>query len=93
MQAGRLRSQWKNERLRSQWQEGEALMKRLSLTLTAVLAAAVLSLGPPATGAEPALKKKPMTVHDFKVKTIDGKDYDLKKLAGKVLMVVNVASQ
>ncbi len=71
-------------------------MKRLSLTLTAVLAAAVLSLGAPATGAEPAPKpapKKPMTVHDFKVKTIDGKDYDLKKLAGKVLMVVNVASQ
>ena len=71
-------------------------MKRLSLTLTAVLAAAVLSFGTPATGAEPAPKpdpKKPMSVHDFKVKTIDGKDYDLKKLAGKVLMVVNVASQ
>ena len=68
-------------------------MKRLSLTLTAVLAAAVLSLGAPATGAEPAPKKKPLSVYDFKVKTIDGKDYDLKKLAGKVLMVVNVASQ
>ncbi len=68
-------------------------MKRLSLTLTAVLAAAALSLGAPATGAEPAPKKKPLSVHDFKVKTIDGKDYDLKKLAGKVLMVVNVASQ
>ena len=72
-------------------------MKRLSLTLTAVLAAAVLSFGPPVTGAEPAPKpapkKRPSSVHDFNVKTIDGKDYDLKKLAGKVLMVVNVASQ
>ena len=68
-------------------------MKRLSLTLTAVLAAAALSLGVPATGSEPAPKKKPLSVYDFKVKTIDGKDYDLKKLAGKVLMVVNVASQ
>ncbi len=68
-------------------------MKRLSLTLIAVFAATALSLGPPVTGAEPTPKKKPMSVHDFKVKTIDGKDYDLKKLAGKVLMLVNVASQ
>ena len=46
-------------------------MKRLSLTLTAVLAAAVLSFGPPVTGAEPAPKptpkKMPSSVHDFKV--------------------------
>ncbi len=72
-------------------------MKSLSMTLTAVLAAAALSLGAAATGAEPApkpaAKKVPTSVHDFSVKTIDGKDYDLKKLAGKVLMVVNVASQ
>ncbi len=67
-------------------------MKRLSLTLAAILAATALSLGPPVTGAEPA-PKKPTSVHDFKVKTIAGTAYDLKKLAGKVLMVVNVASQ
>ena len=69
-------------------------MERLSLTLTAALAAAALSLAPVVTGDEPKPEnKKPMSVHDFKVKTIDGKDYDLKELSGKVLMLVNVASQ
>jgi glutathione peroxidase len=67
-------------------------MRRLSLT--AALAASALFLGGPAVDAEPAPEeKKPTSVHDFTVKTIDGKDYDLKKLSGKVLMLVNVASQ
>jgi len=37
--------------------------------------------------------KKPKTVFDFKVKGMDGKDVDLSKFRGQVLMVVNVASQ
>ena len=40
------------------------------------------------TAAAPA--KGPL---DFKVKDIDGKDYDLAALKGKVVMVVNVASK
>jgi len=34
-----------------------------------------------------------MTVHDFKAKTIDGKEQSLSDHSGKVLLVVNVASQ
>ena len=34
-----------------------------------------------------------MTVHDFKAKTIDGKEQSLAEYSGKVLLVVNVASQ
>lgn len=33
------------------------------------------------------------TLHDFTVKTIDGRDQSLKDYAGKVLLVVNVASR
>ena len=33
------------------------------------------------------------TVHDFSAKTIDGKDRRLAEYAGKVLLVVNVASE
>ena len=38
-------------------------------------------------------KKKVASVHDFKVKDIDGKEIDLSKFRGQVLMLVNVASQ
>ena len=30
------------------------------------------------------------TLHDFKVKTIDGEEYDLATLTGKKVMIVNV---
>jgi glutathione peroxidase len=33
------------------------------------------------------------TLHDFSAKTIDGKEQSLKDYAGKVALVVNVASQ
>ena len=36
---------------------------------------------------------KKMTPLDFKLKDIDGKDYDLAKLKGKVVLFVNVASE
>jgi glutathione peroxidase len=38
-------------------------------------------------------KWKDATVHDIKVKTLDGKDANLSEYAGKVILVVNVASQ
>lgn len=34
-----------------------------------------------------------MTVYDFRAKTIDGKEEPLSAFAGKVLLIVNVASQ
>jgi glutathione peroxidase len=34
-----------------------------------------------------------MTVYDFKAKTIEGKEQSLADYSGKVLLVVNVASQ
>jgi glutathione peroxidase len=37
--------------------------------------------------------KKPTSVLDFRVKDIDGKDVDLAKYKGKVLLIVNTASQ
>jgi len=37
--------------------------------------------------------KKAMSVLDFKVKDIDGKDVDLAKYKGEVLLIVNVASK
>jgi glutathione peroxidase len=36
---------------------------------------------------------KTKTFHDFKVKTIDGKEYDLSRLKGKKVLVVNTASK
>jgi glutathione peroxidase len=37
--------------------------------------------------------KKPSSVLDFRVKDIDGKDIDLAKYKGEVLLIVNTASQ
>jgi len=34
-----------------------------------------------------------MTIYDFAAKTIDGEDRSLREYAGKVLLIVNVASQ
>ena len=34
-----------------------------------------------------------MSLHDFTVKSIDGKDFDLSQLKGKKVIVVNVASE
>ncbi len=61
--------------------------------------ALLVPLAGPAVGAEPKKRaKKPKTAApksalDFKVKSIDGKDVDLRKLKNRVVMVVNVASQ
>jgi glutathione peroxidase len=54
-------------------------------TLMAVASATVVFADDPA--------KKPASVLDFHMKDIDGKDVDLAKYHGKVLLIVNTASQ
>jgi glutathione peroxidase len=39
------------------------------------------------------LSGAPMSVHDFQVKTIDGKDVSLSQYKGKALLIVNTASE
>ncbi len=56
--------------------------------LTALLVLAPLSV---VSAEDPA--KKPASVLGFHVKDIDGKDVDLAKYRGKVLLIVNTASQ
>ena len=36
---------------------------------------------------------KPKTLHDFKAKTLDGKEFDFSTLKGKKVMIVNTASE
>jgi glutathione peroxidase len=55
-------------------------MKKLSLILTMIILT---------TGAASAQK----TLHSFKTKTIDGKEFDLASLKGKKVLVVNTASK
>lgn len=59
------------------------------------LLAAVLLLAPVLTRAEDKAKgdSKVPAVLNFKMKTLDGKDVDLSKYQGKVVMFVNVASK
>jgi glutathione peroxidase len=52
----------------------------------------LLALAPAFTGAR-AKEKKEGGVLDFTMKGIDGKDVDLSKYRGKVVLIVNVASQ
>lgn len=47
----------------------------------------------PETAVKKADPKAAESVHDFTVKTLDGKDIKLSKYKGKVLLVVNVASE
>jgi glutathione peroxidase len=56
-----------------------------------LLAIAVLCVPRVVPAEEPA--KKPTSVLDFPVKNIDGKDVDLSRFKGEVLLIVNTASQ
>ena len=53
----------------------------------------LLLAAPCASFAADDAAKKPTSVLDFKVKDIDGKDVDLAKYRGEVLLIVNTASQ
>jgi glutathione peroxidase len=46
-----------------------------------------------ALAASPATPSTPMSVYDFQVKSIDGKDVSLSAYKGKALMIVNTASK
>ena len=63
------------------------------LALFAGSAALVLALLSLATVSASDDAKKPSGVLDFHVKDIDGKDVDLARYKGKVLLIVNTASQ
>ncbi|MSQ93015.1 MAG: glutathione peroxidase [Gemmataceae bacterium] len=48
---------------------------------------------PPLVHGQPASAGKKASIYDFKVTTIDGQKVDLAKYKGKVLLIVNVASE
>jgi glutathione peroxidase len=50
-------------------------------------------LAPVSLAAEPAPKGTPLSVYDFMVKTIDGKETSLGDYRGKTLLIVNTASE
>src|SRR3954453_21230453 len=58
-----------------------------------VLSATLLALVPAIGRAAGPNKEKSTSVLDFKVKDIDGKEVDLSKYKGDVLLIVNVASK
>jgi glutathione peroxidase len=57
------------------------------------LAATLLALSPWAMVSAQTNPKKPSSVLDFSMKDIEGKDIPLSKFQGKVLLIVNTASQ
>jgi hypothetical protein len=67
-------------------------MRRIWMFLLALSVA----LAVPAS-AQDKKKKEPVlppdSIYKLKVKTLDGKDADLKDFAGKVTLIVNLASQ
>lgn len=65
------------------------MLKTLSLILLGLLTATAVSSS---SAADKAKKKTPAAL-DFKMKTLDGKETELGQHAGKVVLVVNVASK
>jgi glutathione peroxidase len=68
-------------------------MHRLLLLPSLGALAALFVLAPVAIVSADDSGKKASSVLDFKVKDIDGKEVDLASFGGKVLLVVNTASQ
>ena len=66
-------------------------MRRLVLSLIALSLAALPGWGQDKKKKEPVLPAD--SVYKLKTKTLDGKDADLKDFAGKVTLIVNLASQ
>jgi glutathione peroxidase len=66
---------------------------RFSLLASMAGAIAVFALAPFAVVSASDSGKKPTSVLDFHAKDIDGKDVDLASFKGKVLLIVNTASQ
>jgi cytochrome oxidase Cu insertion factor (SCO1/SenC/PrrC family) len=67
-------------------------MRRILMSLLALSVA----VAAPAS-AQDKKKKEPVlpadSIYKLKAKTLDGKDVDLKDFAGKVTLIVNLASQ
>jgi glutathione peroxidase len=63
------------------------------VSLLAGMSAFLLLSAPPGPVSAADSAKKPASILDFHVKDIDGKEIDLAKYQGKVLLVVNTASQ
>jgi glutathione peroxidase len=63
------------------------------MRLTVVLLAGLLTLSPVLVQAEEKGDKKVAPVLNFKMKSLDGKDVELSKYQGKVVLFVNVASE
>jgi glutathione peroxidase len=59
----------------------------------APLAVAVSLVASARVAAETTAQGTPVSVYDFKVKTIDGKETSLAQYKGKALLIVNTASQ
>jgi glutathione peroxidase len=74
-------------------QKDPAVFNRLCLLASLSGLAALLALAPFSVVSADDTAKKPTSVLDFHVKDIDGKDVNLSSYQGKVLMIVNTASQ
>lgn len=61
--------------------------------LLGMLAAALSLAAPAILAGEATAQGTPVSVYDFKVKTIDGKETSLAQYKGKALLIVNTASQ
>jgi Glutathione peroxidase len=66
-------------------------MRRLLLSVLALSVVTTLPAAAQDKKKEPALP--PDSVYKLKAKSLDGKDVDLKDFAGKVTLIVNLASQ
>jgi len=69
------------------------VLDRIDLSLLPAFASLLLVLCIPRAVAADEPARKPASVLDFQVKDIDGKNVDLSKYKGEVLLVVNTASQ
>jgi len=76
-------------------------MKRSTMFFAPMILSVALTSGVPLTTAHPATTQEetaaddaePATALDFKLQDIDGKEVDLSKYKGKVVVLVNVASK
>jgi glutathione peroxidase len=80
---------------RADFSSASTNLRYLAAVFTALFAGWMLLVasGPSAAVGHPTGKAKPMSLHDLTVKTIDHKPQSLSEYRGKVLLVVNTASE
>lgn len=69
------------------------MFARMRLPILTAAAAALLFCLPRAMVSAQTSSKKPTSVHEFTLKDIEGKEVSLSRYQGKVLLLVNTASQ